>query len=363
MAVKPKRLLADLEQHLNILDKLPFALFQLNKRLKVVWANLEANELVGTNPVDAPVEELFASPLLVEALNAALDERTGMGLEFKWSRGVSRDLVAGVVPLTTKTTQGGWLVLTLRDVTKQRQADRTRVDFVANASHELRTPLSSLVGFIETLQGPAANDPQARERFLRIMQSETHRMSRLVEDLLSLSRIELNATSQPTQPVDLGSIMRTVQESLELKAQANDQVIELRLGGGPVVAKGDQDELTQVVRNLTENAIKYSAPNSRIVLQLKSNPKKGTASIAVKDQGEGIAPEHLGRLTERFYRVDKARSRDMGGTGLGLAITKHILNRHGGKLGIKSIVGKGSTFKATVPLWRDSTKNLIQSES
>ena len=348
MSIKPKRLLAELELHLNILDKLPYALLQLNRRGKIVWANLEANDLVGNNPVERHVGEIFPSPILSEAIEAAQDDKEGMRLEFRWARGVTRDLIASIVPLTTKTPQGGWLVVTLQDVTSQRQADRMRVDFVANASHELRTPLSSLVGFIETLQGPAASDSEARDRFLRIMQSEANRMSRLIEDLLSLSRIEMNATHKPNDPVDIAAVARTVQESLELKAEANGQTIRIEIDGATVVA-GDQDELTQVIWNLTDNAIKYSAAGSLIRIKVKEHPKSSKISVSIKDQGDGIEPEHLNRLTERFYRVDKARSRQMGGTGLGLAIVKHILARHNGKMSIKSNVGKGSTFKVSVP--------------
>ena len=350
MAVKPKRLLAELELHLNILDQLPYALLQLNRRGKIVWANLEANDLVGNDPVERHVGELFPSAILGEAIEAALDDKQSMRLEFRWSRGVPRDLIASIVPLTIKTPQGGWLVVTLQDVTSQRQADRMRVDFVANASHELRTPLSSLVGFIETLQGPAANDSEARDRFLRIMQGEANRMSRLVEDLLSLSRIEMNATQKPNAPVDVAAIARTVQESLELKADANGQVIEVEINGDTVVA-GDQDELTQVIWNLTDNAIKYSAADSTIKIRIKQQISTHSVTISVKDQGDGIAAEHLGRLTERFYRIDKARSRQLGGTGLGLAIVKHILNRHDAAMEIKSTPGKGSTFKVSIPIF------------
>ena len=173
-------------------------------------------------------------------------------------------------------------------------------------------------------------------------------MSRLIEDLLSLSRIEMNATHKPNDPVDIAAVARTVQESLELKAEANRQTIRIEIDGATVVA-GDQDELTQVIWNLTDNAIKYSATGSLIRIKVKEHQKTGMISVSIKDQGDGIEPEHLSRLTERFYRVDKARSRQMGGTGLGLAIVKHILARHNGKMSIKSNVGKGSTFKVSVP--------------
>ena len=220
-----------------------------------------------------------------------------------------------------------------------------RVDFVANASHELRTPLSALLGFIETLQGPAAEDYDAQKRFLAIMHEQAARMTRLVEDLLSLSRIEMNEHLVPTSHISIASILNNLIQSLELKAAARSITMELRLGGSGQEVVGDSDELLQVFQNLIDNALKYGRPNSTVTISTgpSSRIRSGLA-ISVSDQGDGIPRMHLPRLTERFYRVDTARSRRLGGTGLGLAIVKHIVNRHRGFLEIDSEIGVGSVF-------------------
>jgi two-component system phosphate regulon sensor histidine kinase PhoR len=249
-----------------------------------------------------------------------------------------------------------------------------RADFVANASHELRTPLATLLGFVETLRGPARDDAAARERFLAIMHEQTQRMARLVADLLSLSRIELNEHTPPIGRVLLGEVVRTIIDSLELKAADKRMAIvvdapppggeaPIRLDDLPPVS-GDDDELSQVFQNLIDNAIKYGRTDSTIRIASWLVAPRATAdaalpaprldqpavAIAVMDEGEGIAREHVPRLTERFYRIDTARSRALGGTGLGLAIVKHILNRHRGALDIDSMVGQGSTFTVYLPL-------------
>ena len=228
-----------------------------------------------------------------------------------------------------------------------------RADFIANASHELRTPLTTLTGFIETLRGPAREDAEARERFLAIMHEQAARMIRLVEDLLSLSRIELNEHVMPQGRVALSPLLRHLADTLELRAGKRDMSIRLDLPSDLPEVLGDRDELAQVFQNLVDNGIKYGRAGSEITVAAATGvrPSYGSdagdspfVSVAVRDCGEGIAREHLPRLTERFYRVDTARSREMGGTGLGLAIVKHILNRHRGFLDIESTPGTGSVF-------------------
>ena len=238
-------------------------------------------------------------------------------------------------------------MLTFEDLSEQRMTERMRVDFVANASHELRTPLASVLGFIETLQGPARNDEAARGRFLGIMREQGLRMARLVDDLLSLSRIELRAHVTPQTPVDLAAIAREIVDSLMLLARGREVTIALDLPAQPLRVAGDRDELLRLMENLIENAIKYGRRGGRVEVTLAS--AGGEASVAVRDDGQGIAPEHLPRLTERFYRIDTAQSRETGGTGLGLAIVKHIVLRHRGRLTIESVVGQGATFRAVLP--------------
>jgi len=244
-------------------------------------------------------------------------------------------------------------LLTFEDLSEQRSTERMRVDFVANASHELRTPLASLLGFVETLQGPARNDVAARERFLAIMREQGLRMARLVDDLLSLSRIELRAHLAPEAPVDLAAICREIVDSLTLMARERNVTLRLALPEGPVRIAGDRDELLRLMENLVENAIKYGRRDGEVTIEVMEGV--GEASVSVHDDGPGIAPEHLPRLTERFYRVDTNASREAGGTGLGLAIVKHIVLRHRGRLTIDSVLGEGATFRAVLPRLRTAS--------
>jgi two-component system phosphate regulon sensor histidine kinase PhoR len=244
----------------------------------------------------------------------------------------------------------GAVLLLIADMSEQRKTDRVRVDFVANASHELRTPLASLAGFIETLQGPAREDAAARTRFLAIMREQAERMSRLVNDLLSLSRIEMKAHVRPSDRVDLAAVVQHVVDSLEPRARELGVAIETSLPEGRVEVTGDRDELIQVFENLVENACKYGQSGKRVTVAVME-PRDGQgARVAIRDFGPGIPSEHIPRLTERFYRVDVEDSRRHRGTGLGLAIVKHILARHLARMTIASRVGEGATFTVNFPL-------------
>ncbi|RYB02531.1 ATP-binding protein [Lichenibacterium ramalinae] len=239
------------------------------------------------------------------------------------------------------------LVLTLRDLTEALRVERMRADFVANASHELRTPLASLLGFVETLQGPARDDARARERFLSIMADQARRMARLIDDLLSLSRIEQNLHLRPDKPIDLALTVRHVAETLA--PLASESGVTLAVDAPvPVIVAGERDEILRVVENLVENAIKYGAAPGRVEIGVGAQRRIGV--LKVRDFGAGIAPEHLPRLTERFYRIDAGQSRAKGGTGLGLAIVKHIVARHRGRLTIDSDLGHGTLITVTIPL-------------
>jgi two-component system phosphate regulon sensor histidine kinase PhoR len=234
------------------------------------------------------------------------------------------------------------------------EAFQMRRDFVANVSHELRTPLTALMGFIETLLGAARDDAEARERFLAIMAREAGRMNRLVGDLLSLGRVEAEERVRPTSPVDLTGLVRSVIHSLAPLAEAERTEIETVFPATTIVVPGDSDQLAQVVSNLLENAIKYSRPDTTVKVSLAEDSnhpmlRQDAIVFTVEDQGEGIEATHIPRLTERFYRIDTHRSREMGGTGLGLAIVKHIVNRHRGRLRITSEHGKGSRFSVILP--------------
>ena len=242
-------------------------------------------------------------------------------------------------------------VLVFKDQSEARRIDRMRADFIANASHELRTPLASISGFIETLRGPARNDPAAREQFLQIMQNQTSRMARLIDDLLSLSRLEMKPYLKPGARVDLRQTLESVIDSLSPLARDSNLVVERDFADGELAVPGDRDELFQVFENLLENACKYGQSGGRVAVSVApgGNAAEPTIDVTIRDFGPGIAEEHIPRITERFYRVDVETSRAQKGTGLGLSIVKHILPRHHARMSIRSELGKGAAFTVHLP--------------
>jgi len=245
-------------------------------------------------------------------------------------------------------------VISFQDITHVERAGQRRREFVANVSHELRTPLTALMGFIETLRGPAKDDPTARARFLDIMEGEAARMNRLVGDLLSLSRVEGDERVRPTGQVDIAGELRSTVHSLRPLAEEGEARLIVAAPDAPVVIPGDVDQLRQVFTNLVENAIKYGNRGVEVTMTLSEQDRDGalrgpSVRVQVADNGPGIDPMHLPRLTERFYRADSHRSRELGGTGLGLAIVKHIVNRHRGRLRVSSELGEGSVFTVILP--------------
>ncbi|WP_062017707.1 ATP-binding protein [Aureimonas sp. AU4] len=294
-----------------------------------------------------PISLRFRSPDLLQAMEAAVATGEAQTTEFAERSPIDRSWLVDILPV--RGAGGGpppFLLLLFRDQTASRRLERMRTDFVANASHELRTPLASLTGFIETLKGPAREDAAARERFLDIMLEQSRRMSRLIDDLLSLSRIETRRQLQAGERADLAQVLRSVAH--EIEPQAREAGVELTLVGldaDPIWVNGDTDELVQVFTNLAENAIKYGRDGGRIEIGIQPAPPlagKAQVEALVRDFGKGIAPEHLPRLTERFYRVEgKTRER---GTGLGLSIVRNVLIRHRTRLRIASEPGEGATF-------------------
>jgi two-component system phosphate regulon sensor histidine kinase PhoR len=340
---------ADVERNLAgsnmVLAALPEPIILINNRREVMRVNAAARELLGENLLKRDLAAALRNPAVLKATDTVLKTGVGQLIEFQLSLQVERHLRAGIVPLPDHPEDGYAALLILNDLTALKRSDQMRADFVANASHELRTPLSTLIGFIETLQGPAADDAEAQRRFLPIMQQQAGRMARLVDDLLSLSRIELNEHLPPTGRADAVDILRSVVRMLELKASARGMRIVLQLDPDLPLVQGDEEELAQVFQNLVDNAIKYARRDTAITVSaVRSNKLRPGVAVSVRDLGEGIPRLHLPRLTERFYRVDTARSREMGGTGLGLAIVKHIVNRHRGALEIDSEIGQGSVF-------------------
>ena len=263
-------------------------------------------------------------------------------VEYELRVPMQRSFQAHISPLGN----GEGAVIVLRDLTREQQIERMRADFVANASHELRTPLASLSGFIETIQGAAKHDEKAQVRFLGLMRSQADRMRRLIDDLLSLSRIEMNEHVRPSADVDLAQAAGHVRDTLSGMAQEFGCELKVKTDG-PLPVLGSRDELVQVLQNLMENALKYGSSGKLIEVECRRNG--AFAEVIVRDHGPGIAPEHIPRLTERFYRVNVQESRSRGGTGLGLAIVKHIVNRHRGRLIIASEIGKGSEFTIRLP--------------
>jgi len=372
----------------TIFASLPDPLIMLDDERRVVRANRAAETLFGEPVADRELTALLRAPPLLEAVDAAMRGEPGRLIDLSLPVPIERSLRARVEALPTRIAGGAVVLITLHDLTSIKRADQMRADFVANASHELRTPLSTLIGFIETLRGPARGDVEAQDRFLSIMQEQSTRMARLVSDLLSLSRIELNEHSPPTEPVELARTIGSVVDALQLKAAGKGMSIVLDADLPPGVmgrlaelppATGDPDELTQLFQNLVDNAIKYGragstvrisgwrvpvGPDGRPATRTPSLPRRlarSAVAVSVSDDGEGIAREHIPRLTERFYRVDTARSRDLGGTGLGLAIVKHIVNRHRGVLDIDSIVGQGSRFTVFLPAERPAAQDATAS--
>lgn len=246
--------------------------------------------------------------------------------------------------------EGRQMLVTFQSLTELKRVDALRTDFIANASHELRTPLASLIGFIDTLLGPAARDADAREKFLGIMRSQADRMSRLIDDLLSLSRIEMHQHVRPTGSVDLSSLLREVREGLQTQAKAADLDVALSLPETPVTVTGDRGQLYEVFENLIDNAIKYGGDGKMVEVTLARVDRSGMhAMVSVIDHGPGVEPEHVPRMTERFYRIDAEASRKKKGTGLGLAIVKHIIQRHRGQMSIKSRPGEGLRVDVLLP--------------
>jgi two-component system, OmpR family, phosphate regulon sensor histidine kinase PhoR len=332
---------------------LPDPVIALDRDGRVLALNERARALAPALRQGEPVSLALRMPELIEAIGRALARGEEQRVEYSERGPLDRWFETIVMPVKREATLAApdLVLMTFHDLTPLRRVEEMRADFVANASHELRTPLAALSGFIETLQGSARDDAKARQRFLAIMQEQAKRMARLIDDLLSLSRIELNAHRRPDTPVDLVPIVRQVVDGLETLARDRGVAVNVEAANALTIP-ADRDELVRVFENLIENALKYGAPGKRVDIRLKpglSLDNEPEAQVSVRDYGPGIAPEHLPRLTERFYRVDVAESRAQGGTGLGLALVKHILNRHRGRLTIESAPGAGATFTVHMP--------------
>ena len=341
-----------------LLDALPDPLLLVGEGRAVVQANQAALRLLGEHCAARPLEASLRDPDLLTAVDEALKGHGEVQLSLQLAGPPSRAFGVRVVPAQLRGQPAA--LIGLRELTEQLMIERMRSDFVANASHELRTPLAALRGFIETLAGPAKNDAKARAEFLKTMAAEAERMSRLVNDLLSLSRIELLEHQAPEQQVDLAECLDAVLGALQAYAERRGTSFAVTVARGLPKVLADRDQLIQLLTNLIDNAIKYGADEDRVAIvcdQLPhappgAGPLTGRPALrtTITDHGQGIPREHLPRVTERFFRVDPARSRQLGGTGLGLAIVKHIVRRHRGHLSIESELGAGTTVTVYLPV-------------
>ncbi|MER2269040.1 ATP-binding protein [Methylobacterium oxalidis] len=335
-----------------LLANIPDPVILIDRRSVVIEANPAARELLPNLKLRHPLSFALRAPDVIDGIEEVL--RTGQPLKTGYATRVpterSFEVQIGALPMPQAGGQPN-VVLFLRDLTSAQRLEAMRVDFVANASHELRTPLASLLGFIETLQGPARNDVAARERFLAIMRTQAQRMTRLIDDLLSLSRIELREHVAPTETVDLCQIARQMVDAQAPLAAERGVAVTLESAGDSCPVLGERDELLRVVENLIENAVKYGGERVAVAVARVPQGRRSVPEIelTVSDDGPGIPPEHIPRLTERFYRVDVTSSRQQGGTGLGLAIVKHTLNRHRGRIAIESEIGRGTVVRIRLP--------------
>ncbi len=337
-----------------LLEAVPLPMMAVDLDGRVTGTNRACVNLLGDGLVGRHFITALRQPTLLDAIEAAL--RSGLAGKGRY---LGREGARDTTYLVHIAPVGRQIVLTFEDRTAAEDVSALRRDFVANVSHELRTPLTALNGFIETLRGPAKDDPAARDRFLAIMGRETGRMTQLVGDLLSLSRVEENERIRPDEPVVIADLVRTALAELDPVITAAGCRADFVDDSGGIPVPADPGQIRQVIGNLLENATKYGAEGGTIAVRLTAityltNLRQNGLELSVHDDGDGIPAHHIPRLTERFYRVDSHRNRDVGGTGLGLAIVKHIVNRHRGRLRIDSGKDSGTTITVTLPAFPDA---------
>ena len=342
-----------------LLEQLPMPVMLLDESQRIMFANRFMQELFGPDLERRPVSAVLRNPEVLEAIEqgnrgaqASVDFTLPVPIERHFEAFTAR--IHSSPPVTA---------LIFHDLTAVRRSEQMRADFIANVSHELRTPLAAVSGFIDTLRGHAREDEEAREKFLDIMAVEAARMRRLIDDLLSLTRIEMNEHVPPSGRIELTGVIREVAAALAPLAKAERITIEISAGGGLPPVVGQRDEMIQLFQNLIHNAIKYGREGGHVWISLGPAAEGGMVFVTVRDDGEGIESSAVPRLTERFYRVDVKRSREKGGTGLGLAIVKHIVNRHQGRLTIESRQGEGSSFTVLLPVAEMEQKTEAQPQS
>ncbi len=333
------------------LEGLPDPALVLSASGNILLVNRKAIEVFEELKPGRHVSGVIRNPRMLDAINRVRSGEPSHTVIYSERVPVERHMAATIAWVGVSdrpTNDSPALLISLRDLTEQERLEQMRADFVAYASHELKTPLASVIGFIETLQGRAKDDPEARERFLGIMLRQAERMSRLIENLLSLSRVEMRAHLKPDRPLDLGEVIHHAVQTLEPLATASSISLEVQDFDSDLTVLGDRDELTQVFQNLIHNALKYGreggAVRVRVARLRVDNRTPSRIAVTIEDDGVGIAAQHIPRLTERFYRVSEGAAADKNGTGLGLAIASEVINRHRGELKISSKIGDGSAF-------------------
>ncbi len=348
----------------DILEGFPDPVILLDATRSIVAANRSARDVLGVGRLGSDLALSLRHPDVLAAVDTVSSGVPLISEEIALPVPVPRTFTLHVARLPDAERPGNpRVILVLHDETRAKKAEQSRADFVANASHELRSPLSALIGFIETLRGPASDDADARERFLGIMHDEAQRMARLVEDLMSLSRVEINEHVRPRGRAHMGRILSGVADALLVRAEGRGMAFRIRCPDDLPAVAGDADQLTQVFHNLVDNAIKYGRADTAVDIVAQPVDRlpgsdAGGVSVSVADKGEGVASIHLPRLTERFYRIDEGRSRRLGGTGLGLAIVKHIVSRHRGQIKINSVEGQGTTVTVILPAAADGAADV-----
>lgn len=343
----------DLSTLTVMLEGMPVAALVVDENHKVMAANRLLEDMVGQAVLGRRFVRVMRHPDALKLIDRAVKAKECLHEQVTLEFPVTRVLDISAFSLRKAKVWRNLVLVTFTDISPLFEINRTRSSFVANVSHELRSPLATMTGIVETLQGPARNDPKAQDKFLNLMQAESGRMTRLIDDLLSLSKLESRAHLRPTGKVDVCAVLARVVDGFSLRGKGMAHRIQLDCDAQIPPIPGDEDEILQVFQNLVENALKYSAADTQIAVTARKRSRtedgKWDLVLDVVDQGEGIAGHHIPRLTERFYRVDKGRSREMGGTGLGLAICKHIVGHHRGSLQIKSQLGEGTRVTVTLP--------------
>jgi two-component system, OmpR family, phosphate regulon sensor histidine kinase PhoR len=338
----------------TLISALPLPALLIGPTEKIEALNSLAATMFGLDGTGRHYITVLRQPAVLDMVEQTLKDGVWRKARYLGSEG-ARDTTWRVSVNAIQGETGQMTLVCFEDMTDLEEAGQMRRDFVANVSHELRTPLTALLGFVETLKGAAKDDAVARDRFLSIMAREADRMARLVDDLLSLSRVEAEERVRPMAPVDLSAMVETVVQAFQPMAEHSRIQLTVAMPPDRVIVPGDAGQLRQVMNNLIENAIKYGGQDTTVDIVLTEGMpepvlRTNGVRLTVTDHGDGIAAHHIPRLTERFYRVDTHRSREVGGTGLGLAIVKHIINRHRGRLRIESNLGQGTTFSVILPL-------------